>query len=153
MPEAYLLAQNRHGWHEAFCAVLYISAKITVKLAYHMNNFFYLDTCSTCKRIMKALSLSENVSLREIKSKPLNAEEVDRLAAKIGSYEAIFSRRAMKFRALGLHEKELTEKDYRHYLLEDYTFLKRPVLEAGSQVVAGNSKASVAQMQTALQSM
>lgn len=86
--------------------------------------------------------------MREIKSKPLTENEVDGLAAKAGSYEAIFSKRAMKFRSLGLHEMELSEKDYRHYLLEDYTFLKRPVMETEKHIVAGNSKKAVEEMKT-----
>jgi arsenate reductase len=40
----------------------------------------------------------------------------------------------------------LTEKDYRHYLLEDYTFLKRPVLETDTEVVAGNARKEIARM-------
>jgi arsenate reductase-like glutaredoxin family protein len=111
-----------------------------------MKIFYHLETCSTCQRILKALNLPQDVRKREIKSSPLNEEEVDRLAAKSGSYAAIFSKRAMKFRALGLHEKTLSEQDYRHYLLEDYTFLKRPVLETNHQVVAGNTKNAVEQM-------
>jgi arsenate reductase len=43
-----------------------------------------------------------------------------------GSYEALFSRRAMKYRSMGLNEMELSEDDYRKYILEEYTFLKRP---------------------------
>lgn len=113
-----------------------------------MKKFYYLETCSTCKRIMTELQLPKEVELREIKSKGLTAAEVDGLAAKAGSYEAIFSKRAMKFRSLGLHEMELGEKEYRHYLLEDYTFLKRPVIETDEQVIAGNSKKAVEEMKT-----
>ncbi len=113
-----------------------------------MKKFYYLETCSTCKRIMTELQLPKEIELREIKSKGLTDAEVDGLAAKAGSYEAIFSKRAMKFRSLGLHDMELTEKDYRHYMLEDYTFLKRPVMETDKQVVAGNSKKAVEEMKT-----
>ena len=42
-----------------------------------------------------------------------------------GSYEALFSRRAMKFRSMGLADKTLTEQDYRQLILDEYTFLKR----------------------------
>lgn len=111
-----------------------------------MKKFFYLETCNTCQRIMKELQLDKDVELREIKSSPLSEEEVDRLADKAGSYENIFSKRARKYRGLGLHEKQLAEADYRHYLLEDYTFLKRPVLETDDAAIAGNSKAQVAKM-------
>jgi arsenate reductase len=111
-----------------------------------MKKFYHLETCNTCQRILKELSLPESVELREIKSQPLSPEEVDSIAAKAGSYEAVFSKRARKYRGLGLHEKTLTEKDYRLYLLEDYTFLKRPVFETDTEVVAGNARKEVERM-------
>lgn len=114
-----------------------------------MKNFFYLETCNTCQRILKELDLPAAAKLREIKSAPLSEQEVDRLAQKAGGYEAIFSKRARKYRALGLHEQSLKEADYRHYLLQDYTFLKRPVLETDSKAIAGNSSKAVAEMRAA----
>lgn len=108
-----------------------------------MKNFFYLETCTTCQRIIKELDLGSDVDLREIKSKPLSEEEVDRLGKKAGSYEAVFSKRARKYRQLDLHQQELTEQDYRKYLLTDYTFLKRPVFETDQNAIAGNSKKQV----------
>ena len=44
---------------------------------------------------------------------------------------------------MGLNEKKLTEKDYRSYILKEYTFLKRPVLILGDQIFIGNSKKNV----------
>lgn len=115
-----------------------------------MKKFYYLESCSTCKRIMKELNLADDVELREIKSSPISATEADSIAKKVGSYEAMFSKRAMKYRSMGLHEKELSEKDHRKHLLEEYTFLKRPVLETDSKAVAGNSKKAVAEMKSLL---
>lgn len=95
---------------------------------------------------MKTLNLGEDVELREIKSAPVTADEADSMAKKAGSYEAIFSKRAQKYKALGLKDKNLSEADFRKYLLEDYTFLKRPVLELDEKVIAGNSAKQVAEM-------
>jgi arsenate reductase len=67
-----------------------------------------------------------------------------------GSYEALFSRRAIKYRALGLHERELNESDYRRLILEDYTFLKRPVAIIGNQIFVGNSPKVVEELKAAL---
>jgi arsenate reductase len=50
----------------------------------------------------------------------------------------------MKYRALGLDKKKLTEDDYKNYILEEYTFLKRPVIIIGNKIFIGNSKANVA---------
>jgi arsenate reductase-like glutaredoxin family protein len=49
----------------------------------------------------------------------------------------------MKFRAMGLHEQQLTEDDYRRLMLEEYTFLKRPFIILGDQVFIGNAKKDV----------
>ncbi len=95
---------------------------------------------------MKSLALGEDIELREIKSMPMTAEEIDSVATKAGSYETIFSKRAQKYKALGLKDQNLSEKDFRKYLLTDYTFLKRPVLETDEIVVAGNSASQVEQM-------
>lgn len=111
-----------------------------------MKKFYYLSTCDTCTRIRTELNLAPDVVLREIKSAPLTTGEIDTLAEKAGSYEAIFSKRARKYHEFGLNEQTLKEADYRKYLTIDYTFLKRPVLETESTVVAGNSKKSVARM-------
>lgn len=116
-----------------------------------MGKFFYLASCSTCARIMKELPLEEKgIQLREIKSEQITPAELDEMKKAAGSYEALFSRVAMKYRGLGLHEKTLTEKDYRHYILEEYTFLKRPVLLLENAIFIGNKKATVEEMKTAL---
>lgn len=116
-----------------------------------MKKFYFLETCNTCQKIMKELKPGKDIQLREIKSNPLTEEEVDGLAKKVGTYEAIFSKRARKYRALGLHERQLTEKDYRHYLLEDYTFLKRPVFETDTEAIAGNARKEVDRMRQLVQ--
>ena len=87
---------------------------------------------------MKALPLT-GITLREVKSQPLTEVEIDTLAKKAGSYEAIFSKQAMQYRELGLHRQKLTEADFKKHLLTEYTFLKRPVLETPETAIAGNS--------------
>ena len=57
-----------------------------------------------------------------------------------GSYEALFSRRAMKYKELGLKDKKLEEKDYRKYILDEYTFLKRPVVILPGKIFVGSEK-------------
>jgi arsenate reductase len=57
-----------------------------------------------------------------------------------GSYEALFSRRARKFVEMGLKDKKLGEMDYRALILEEYTFLKRPVAIVGSDIFIGSEK-------------
>lgn len=115
-----------------------------------MKKIFYLATCNTCKKILDSLENKEGFELREIKSLGISEAEVDEMARLAGSYEALFSRRAMKYKALGLGEQNLTEEDYKKYILEEYTFLKRPVLLSHDQVFVGNAKKTVEAMQTFL---
>jgi arsenate reductase (glutaredoxin) len=67
-----------------------------------------------------------------------------------GSYEGLFSRVALKYKALGLKEKKLTEEDYKKYILEEYTFLKRPVIITGNKIFIGNSKNNIAAVKAEL---
>ena len=62
---------------------------------------------------------------------------------KAGSYDALFSRRALKYKELGLKDKQLSERDYRKLILEEYTFLKRPVALIGGKIFVGSEKKTV----------
>lgn len=105
-----------------------------------MKKVYYLKTCSTCQRILKEWELADDVELQNIKTEQMTAEQVDEMIALAGSAEALFSRKAMKYRAMGLNEKTLSEKDYRQLIIDEYTFLKRPVLINDRQIFIGNSK-------------
>jgi len=113
------------------------------------NKIYHLSNCNTCQRIIKELG-AENFELQNIKEEHIDAKTLDWIAEKMGSYEAIFSRRAMKYRSMGLNEMDLTEKDYRKYMLEEYTFLKRPFIIIGDEVFVGNAKKTVAAAKAAL---
>jgi arsenate reductase len=114
---------------------------------------YYLASCSTCIRILKYLDLNEaNSRLHDIKSQPMTELEVDKMAKMAGSYEALFSRRALKFRELNLHLQTLTEPDYRNLILKEYTFLKRPVFIVGNEIFVGNSSKVIEQVKQALRS-
>jgi arsenate reductase len=39
-----------------------------------------------------------------------------------------------------LSSKQLTETDIKNYILEEYTFLKRPVILVNAKIFIGNSK-------------
>lgn len=38
---------------------------------------------------------------------------------------------------------ELTENDYKNYILEEYTFLKRPTVISGDKIFIGSTKATI----------
>jgi arsenate reductase len=103
---------------------------------------FFLGSCSTCQEILKANRLEERgLLMREIKSEPITDGELEAMKVKAGSYEALFSRRAIKYKEMGLKDKALTEKDYRDLILQEYTFLKRPVVMSGGKIFIGSEKA------------
>lgn len=108
-----------------------------------MKKIYYLKTCNTCTRILKSLELPEDFEFQDIKSSPLTVKELDALKQLSGSYQALFSRRAKRYKELGLKDQNLTEKDYKHYLLEHYTFLSRPVIVVNDQIFIGNSAKTV----------
>ena len=93
-----------------------------------MKKIYHLSSCSTCQRIIKELNPGQDVELQNIKTQPITESQIDRMAEMAGSYEALFSHRAMKYKSMGLKEKTLSEQDYRQLILDEYTFLKRPVI-------------------------
>ena len=107
-----------------------------------MKKCYYLSTCDTSKRIMKALNL-DGFELREIKSYALTETELDLLKEMSGSFETLFSRRARKYKELGLKDKTLSEKDYRKLILSDYTFLQRQVFLIENEIFIGSGKSNV----------
>ena len=78
-----------------------------------MKKIYHLSTCTTCQRILKEIPRLERFVLQDIKTEPIIPKQLDAMRELAGSYEALFSRRALKFRAMGLHEKQLAETDYR----------------------------------------
>lgn len=102
-----------------------------------MKRIYYLSSCDTCRRMMKEFDSLDEFELVDIKSTHIDAETLDFLKEKVGSYEAMFSKRAIKYKTLGLKEKYLFDPDFRQLILDEYTFLKRPVLIDGDNVVVG----------------
>jgi len=117
-----------------------------------MKKIYHLGSCSTCQRILKELEPLEGVVLQEIKTEPITPEQLEEMKNTAGSYEALFSRRAMLFRQRGLHEQRLSGEDYKNLILEHYTFLKRPVTIIANQIFIGNSKKMVEAAKEALHS-
>ena len=88
--------------------------------------------------------------LQDIKHEPITEEQIYEMIALAGSAEALFSKRARKYKELGLKDKTLNDSDIRALILEEYTFLKRPVLIHEGTVYIGNSPKVVAAAAAAL---
>jgi arsenate reductase len=97
--------------------------------------------CTTCQKAVKHLE-EKGVpvrSFRNLKEEPLSVDEVRGLAAKVGGVETLFSKRAMKYRAMGLHEREVPEDEMVRLMSEEYTFVTRPAIVRGGRATAGFS--------------
>ncbi|MBS1597127.1 MAG: arsenate reductase [Bacteroidetes bacterium] len=109
-----------------------------------MKKIYCLSTCDTCKAILKDIQADKKgFLLQDIKTEKITAAQLDEMKKKAGSYEALFSRRAIKYKELGLKDKKLDEKDFRKLILEEYTFLKRPVVMFNDQIFVGSEKKTV----------
>ena len=105
-----------------------------------MKKVYYLKTCNTCLRILKELNLSSDFILQDIKTEEITVNQLDEMKTLAGSYEALFSKRAKLYKEMDLKSQNLTERDYKHYILDHYTFLSRPVIIYNNHIFIGNSK-------------
>lgn len=109
-----------------------------------MNKFYWLPNCSTCvkaKKFLEANNIEIN-ELRDIKSERLTRIEVENLAELNGGADKLFSRRAIKYRELGLNKRELSAEEMLDLMKDEYTFIKRPVLVVNNRAIAGFSEKS-----------
>ena len=115
-----------------------------------MNKIYYLASCDTCRKIIKALPEGHNLVFHDIKQDPITEEQLDEMYQLSGSYEVLFSKKAQLYKSLGLKDKALTETDFKKYLSEHYTFLSRPVFIIDSAIYIGNSQQNILQVHNAL---
>lgn len=108
-----------------------------------MKKVYYLKTCNTCVRILKELNLSSDYILQDIKNEEITVKQLEEMKALSGSYESLFSKRAKLYKEMDLKNQDLTERDYKQYILEHYTFLSRPVIISDNQIFIGNSKKTI----------
>lgn len=101
--------------------------------------FYWLPNCTTCQKAKRRLDYHRLsiTKLRDLREEPLSLEEVKNLAEKLGGVENLFSRRSVRFRELGLRDKELSENDMLDLMTTEYTFLKRPILVMNNKAIAG----------------
>lgn len=111
-----------------------------------LKRIYHLSTCDTNQAILAEVKPTKEIEMQDIKESNIKAKELDYAAKQLGSYEALFSRKAMKYRSMGLNKVELSEKVIRKLILEEYTFLRRPVSVIDGKVTAGITKAAVEEM-------
>ncbi|MCA0131422.1 arsenate reductase family protein [Winogradskyella alexanderae] len=115
-----------------------------------MKKMYHLSTCNTCARIINELNLPNDFVLQDIKTDPITKVQLEEMRQLTDSYESLFSKRARLYKELDLKDKNLSEDDFKTYILEHYTFLKRPVTIIGNAIFIGNSKKVVEATKNAL---
>ena len=108
-----------------------------------MKKIYYLKTCNTCTRILKELNPSSDFVLQDIKEKEITVSQLEEMEKLAGTYEALFSKRAKLYKEMGLKDQALSERDFKNYILEHYTFLSRPVIIVDDNIFIGNSKKTI----------
>lgn len=88
--------------------------------------------------------------MQDIKFEKITPAQLKEMKDMAGSYEALFSRRALKYKTLALKDKKLNEEDYRKYILEEYTFLKRPVIIINNRIFVGSEKKIIEELKKAV---
>ncbi|MFZ9386369.1 MAG: arsenate reductase family protein [Chitinophagaceae bacterium] len=117
-----------------------------------MKKIYYLGNCTTCQAIIQETGIDrKGFIMQDIKWEKITPDQLDEMQKLAGSHEELFSRRALKYKALGLKDKKLAEKDYRKLILEEYTFLKRPVVILDEQIFFGSEKKTRESLIKALQ--
>jgi arsenate reductase (glutaredoxin) len=109
-----------------------------------MKKIYHLANCTTCQAIIKNAGIDKKgFEMQDIKTEKITPAQLDEMKKLAGSYESLFSRRAIKYKEMGLKDKSLSEKDYRKLILEEYTFLKRPVVIIRDNIFIGSEKKNV----------
>lgn len=104
-----------------------------------MKKVYFLQTCDTCRRILKEVNI-DGFEKQEIKTNAITVEQLEEMRKLTDSYESLFNKRAKLYKERDLKNQNLTETDYRQFILEEYTFLKRPVFIVDNEIFIGNSK-------------
>lgn len=114
------------------------------------NKIYYLASCDTCRKIIKSLPKTDSLEFHDIRQNPITEAELEEMHALSGTYESLFSRKAQLYKSMDLKSKNLTESDYKKFILEHYTFLSRPVFIIDGKIYIGNSQKNINEVIAAL---
>lgn len=113
-----------------------------------MKKAYHLSTCDTCKRILKELNLSPDWKLQDIKTEKITLEQLEDMRNLTDSHESLLNKRARKLSEY--KGQELSEVKLKSMILEEYTFLKRPVFIYNNEIFVGNAKKTIESLKTKL---
>ena len=118
-----------------------------------MNTIYFLASCDTCRKIIKSLPNANFLTYIDIRQNPITAQQLTEMYALAGSYEVLFSKKAQLYKSLDLKNKNLSQADFKKYLLEHYTFLSRPVFIINNKIYIGNSQKNIIEVTKIMQNL
>lgn len=108
-----------------------------------MKKIYHLSSCDTCKKILKEIEAPSSFILQDVKETPVTEEQLEEMYQFTDSYEALFNKRAKRYKEQDLKNSSLDEEAYKSLLLDHYTFLKRPVIINNDEIFIGNSAKTI----------
>jgi Spx/MgsR family transcriptional regulator len=121
------------------------SYKIKVKTSYFtrtnnqkiMIQVYGIKNCNKIRDTLKWLESQEaEYHFYDLKKEPLTREELEEFVHRIG-LDVLVNRKGMKYRQLGLNEKNLDDKELFEQLLKHQTMIKRPVIIKDEAILVG----------------
>ena len=92
-----------------------------------MKKIYYLGNCTSCQAIIKDTGINnKDFVMQDIKFEKITPVQLEEMKNMTGSFEALFSRRALKYKELGLKDKQLTGKKLPELYIERVYLSKAP---------------------------
>ncbi len=102
-----------------------------------MIKVYGIKNCNKVRDTFKWLEENEiEYEFIDLKKDPLSEQKLDEFVHKVG-LDVILNKRGMKWRDLGLKDKNLDDDQLFDQLLEHQTMIKRPLLEQGDAILVG----------------
>jgi arsenate reductase len=95
---------------------------------------------------MKEVKITSDWEKQDIKKDKITLEQLEEMRSMTDSYESLLNKRARKLAEF--RGQEWTEEKLKSMILEEYTFLKRPVFVLDNEIFIGNSKKVVESLKT-----
>lgn len=114
-----------------------------------MKRIYHLSTCDTCRKILASIDTT-NIELVNIREQHISKEDLQLMYAKTKSYEALFNKRAQKYKEIPDEKRPQKDFEYKKLILSDYTFLKRPAAILDNDIIVGNDPKSIEKLKSLL---
>jgi arsenate reductase len=120
-----------------------------------MRKIYTIGHCTTSLALFEETGLDrligEKFILQNIKFEKITPAQLDEMKKMAGSYEALFSRRAIKYKEWKLKDNNLAEKDNREDILDEDSFLEPRVIIIDDKIFVGSEKKTIAALKEELQ--